>query len=64
MPEGGREVVEELLQVGVVLLVPLVGVKRFCTGGSTARPSGGGALRSSTLWSSYSSGGNWNWFAR
>jgi hypothetical protein len=38
MPEGGREVVKELLQVGVVLLVPLVGVKRPCTGRSTAWP--------------------------
>jgi hypothetical protein len=33
--EGGGEVVEKLLHVGVVLLVPLVGVERPCTGGST-----------------------------
>jgi hypothetical protein len=30
MPEGGGEVVEELLQIGVVLLVPLAGVERLC----------------------------------
>jgi hypothetical protein len=40
MPEVGGEVVEELLQVGVVLLVPLVGVKGPRTGESTARPNG------------------------
>jgi hypothetical protein len=40
MPEVGGEVVEELLQVGVVLLVLLVGVKGPCTGESTARPNG------------------------
>jgi hypothetical protein len=40
MPEVGGEVVEELLQVGVVLLVPLVGVKEPYTGESTARPNG------------------------
>jgi hypothetical protein len=40
MQEGGGEVVEELLWVGVVLLVLLVGVKRPYTGGSTARPNG------------------------
>jgi hypothetical protein len=40
MPEVGGEVVEELLQVGVVLLVPLVGVKGPYTGESTARPNG------------------------
>jgi hypothetical protein len=40
MPEGGGEVVEELLWVGVVLLVLLVGVKRPCTSGSTARLNG------------------------
>jgi hypothetical protein len=39
MPEVGGEVVEELLQVGVVLLVPLVGVKGSCTSESTARPN-------------------------
>jgi hypothetical protein len=39
MPEVGGEVVEELVQVGVVLLVPLVGVKGPCTGESTARPN-------------------------
>jgi hypothetical protein len=37
MPEGGGEVVKELLQVGVVLLVPLIGVKRLGSSGSTAR---------------------------
>jgi hypothetical protein len=63
MPEGGGEVIEELLQVGVVLLVPLVGVKRPFTGGSTARPSGGRALSSSALRSGCSGGGNENWFA-
>jgi hypothetical protein len=40
VPEGGGKVVEELLQVGVVLLVPLVGVKMPCTSGSTVRPNG------------------------
>jgi hypothetical protein len=40
MPEGGGEVVEELLQVGVVLLVPLIRVKRLGSGGSTARLNG------------------------
>jgi hypothetical protein len=35
MPEGDGEVVEELLQIGVVLLVPLAGVGRLCVGGST-----------------------------
>jgi hypothetical protein len=33
--EGGGEVVEELLHVGVVLLVPLAGMEQLCTGGST-----------------------------
>jgi hypothetical protein len=33
--EGGGEVVEKLLHVGVVLLVPLVGVERPYTGEST-----------------------------
>jgi hypothetical protein len=33
--EGGGEVVEELLHVGVLLLVPLMGMERLCTGGST-----------------------------
>jgi hypothetical protein len=49
MPEGGGEVVEEPLQVGVVLLVPLVGVKRPCTSGSTARPNGRRDWSSSAL---------------
>jgi hypothetical protein len=40
--EGGGGVARELLRVGVVLLVPLAGVKRLCNGGATARPSGGG----------------------
>jgi hypothetical protein len=35
MPEGGGEVVEELLQIGVVLLVPLAGMGWLCVGGST-----------------------------
>jgi hypothetical protein len=42
VPEGGGEVARELLRVGVVLLVPLAGVKRLCNGGPTARLSGGG----------------------
>jgi hypothetical protein len=42
VPEGGGEVARELLRVGVVLVVPLAGVKRLCNGGATARPSGGG----------------------
>jgi hypothetical protein len=50
MLEGGGEVVKELLQVGVVLLVLLVGVRGLCNGGATARLSGGGALSSSALW--------------
>jgi hypothetical protein len=33
--EGGGEVVEELLHAGVVLLVPLAGMERLWTGGST-----------------------------
>jgi hypothetical protein len=42
MPKGGGEVVEELLQVGVVLLVPMAGVRGLGNGGATARPSFGG----------------------
>jgi hypothetical protein len=42
MPESGGEVVEELLQVGVVLLVPLVEAEGLCGDVSTVRPSGGG----------------------
>jgi hypothetical protein len=34
MSEGGRGVVEELLYIGVVLLVPLAGMERLCTDGS------------------------------
>jgi hypothetical protein len=34
VPEDGGKVVEELLQVGVVLLVPLAEVGRLCVGGS------------------------------
>jgi hypothetical protein len=41
VPEGSGEVARELLQVGVVLLVPLAGVKRLCNGGAMATPSGG-----------------------
>jgi hypothetical protein len=33
--EGGGEVVEELLHVGVVLMVPLAGMERLGSGGST-----------------------------
>jgi hypothetical protein len=50
VPEGGGEVVEELPRDDVLLTVCLVGAKRLCIGGSTARPSGGGALSSSALW--------------
>jgi hypothetical protein len=35
MSEGGGGVVEELLYIGVVLLVPLAGMNRLCTDGST-----------------------------
>jgi hypothetical protein len=49
VPEGGEEVARKLLRVDVLLLVPLAGVKRLCISGSTARPSGGGALSSSAL---------------
>jgi hypothetical protein len=47
--EGSEEAARKLLRVDVVLLVPLAGVKRLCIGGSTARPSGGGALSSPAL---------------
>jgi hypothetical protein len=47
--EGSEEAARKLLQVDVVLLVLLAGVKWFCIGGSTARPSGGGALSSPAL---------------
>jgi hypothetical protein len=47
--EGGEEVARELLWVNVVLPVLLAGVKRFWIGGSTARPSDGGAKISSAL---------------
>jgi hypothetical protein len=33
--EDGGEVVKELLHIGVVLLVPLTGMERLCTGRST-----------------------------
>jgi hypothetical protein len=46
---GSKEAARKLLRVGVVLLVPLTGVQRLCIGGSTARPSGGGALSSPAL---------------
>jgi hypothetical protein len=62
--EGGGEVARELLQVGVVLLVPLVAVKRLYNSGATARLSGRRNWSSSALWSGYSSGRNLNWFAR
>jgi hypothetical protein len=42
MPESGGEVVEELLQVGAVMLVPLVEAEGLCGDVSTVRPSGGG----------------------
>jgi hypothetical protein len=35
LPEGGGEVARETLRVGVVLLVPLAGMKWLCIGGST-----------------------------
>jgi hypothetical protein len=47
--EGSEEAARKLLRVDVVLLVPMAGVKRLCIGGSTARPSGGGALSSPAL---------------
>jgi hypothetical protein len=50
VPEGGGEVVEELPRDDVVLTVCLAGAKRLCIGGSTVRPSGGGALSSPVLW--------------
>jgi hypothetical protein len=50
VPEGGGKVVEELPCDDVVLTVCLAGAKRLCIGGSTARPSGGGALSSLALW--------------
>jgi hypothetical protein len=50
VPEGDEEAARKLLQVDVVLLVPLAGMKRLCIGGSTARPSSGGALSSPALW--------------
>jgi hypothetical protein len=56
MPKGGREVVEDLLQVGAVLLVLLVGVKRLCNSGATVRLNGQRNGSSSASWSSYSSG--------
>jgi hypothetical protein len=57
MPEGGGEVVEELLRVGVVLLVLVAGVRGLCNCGATARPNGRRNSGSSASWSSYSSGG-------
>jgi hypothetical protein len=62
--EGGGKVVEELLRDDVVLTVCLAGAKMLCMGGSTARLSGRRNWSSSALWSGYSSGRNWNWFAR
>jgi hypothetical protein len=56
VPEGGGEVAGELLKVGVVLLVLLVGVKRLCNSGATVRPNGRRNSSSSASWSSYSSG--------
>jgi hypothetical protein len=47
--EVSEEAARKLLRVDVVLLVPLAGLKRLCIGGSTARPSGGGALSSPAL---------------
>jgi hypothetical protein len=49
VPEGGGEVVEELPRDDVVLTVCLAGAKKLCMGGSTARPSGSGALSSPAL---------------
>jgi hypothetical protein len=43
VPEGGEEAVGKLLRDDVVLLVPLAGAERLCSGESTSRPSGGGA---------------------
>jgi hypothetical protein len=50
VPEGSEEAARKLLRVDVVLLVPLARVKRLRIGGSTTRPSGGGALSSPELW--------------
>jgi hypothetical protein len=49
VPEGGEEVVEELPHDDVVRTVCLAGATKLCIGGSTARPSGGGALSSPAL---------------
>jgi hypothetical protein len=64
VPKGGGEVARELLQVGVLLLVPLAGVKRLCNCGVAARPSVRRNWSLPAPWSGYSSGRNWNWFAR
>jgi hypothetical protein len=61
MPEGGGEGVEELLRVGVVLLVPMAGVRELCNGGATTRPDGRRNSSSSALRSGSSGGGNGNW---
>jgi hypothetical protein len=57
MPEGDGEVVEELLWVGVVLLVLVAKVRGLCNCGATARPNGRWNNSSSASWSGYSSGG-------
>jgi hypothetical protein len=49
VPEGGGKVVEKLPNDDVVLTVCLARAKKLCMGGSTARPSGGGALSSPAL---------------
>jgi hypothetical protein len=48
--ECGEEVAGLLLGIDVVQLVLLIGVEGLCSGGSTARPSGGRALSSPALW--------------
>jgi hypothetical protein len=43
VPGGGGGVARKLPRDDVVLLVPLAGAEGWCSVGSTARPSGGGA---------------------
>jgi hypothetical protein len=58
--EGGEGGARSLQGNEVVLLVPLVRVRRLCNGGATARPSGGGGRGSLALWSGSSGGGSWD----
>jgi hypothetical protein len=59
-PEEGGEVVEELLRVGVVLLVLVARVRGLCNSGATARLNGQRNSSSSALRSGCSGGGNGN----